>query len=260
MWDPARYEEYADQRNRPFFELAGRIGAESPARVVDLGCGTGRLTAALARRWPDATVEGLDSSAEMIEVARTAKETARTGRLHFAEGDLARWAPTRPVDVIVSNAALQWVPGHQELLPRWVETLLPGGWLAFQVPGNFGAPSHTILRELCAAPQWRDRLGEFSTARPVCEPHEYLDQLAGLGCAVDAWETTYLHLLQGEDPVLGWVKGTALRPILAALDEVAADRFLAVYGARLREAYSRRAYGTAFPFRRIFVVARRRSD
>ncbi len=127
--------------------------------------------------------------------------------------------------------------------------------MAFQIPGNFAAPSHTILRELCAAPDWRDRLGEFSVARPVREPSEYLDRLAGLGCVVDAWETTYQHVLEGDEPVLGWVGGTALRPVLAALDETAAQRFLAEYGARLREAYPRRAYGTVFPFRRIFVVA-----
>jgi trans-aconitate 2-methyltransferase len=261
MWDPVQYEAYADQRGRPFFELVGRVRAARPAFVVDLGCGTGRLTATLAHRWPDAMIEGVDSSAEMIEAARTALAAGGARRLRFTVGDLAGWAPTRPVDVIVSNAALQWVPRHEELLARWVDALAPGGWLAFQVPGNFHEPSHLALRELCGSARWRPRLGGVPLGRPVAEPDDYLDRLTRLGCAVDAWETTYLHVLEGRDPVLEWVKGTALRPVLAALDsEEAAARFLAEYGARLRAAYPPRAYGTVLPFRRIFVVARRPED
>lgn len=300
MWDPAQYEAYADLRARPFFELMARVRAEAPRRVVDLGCGTGRLTAALARRWPDALVEGIDSSAEMIEVAaRTVASSAHrsgtpssggaspgipssgtpipgaapsgedaaegprhagSGRLTFRIGDLTRWAPTEPMDVIVSNAALQWIPGHTRLLPRWVDALRPGGWLAFQVPGNDDAPSHVLLRELCASPRWRDRLGTAVRNEPVRGAVGHLDVLADAGCDVDAWETTYAHVLRGDDPVLEWVKGTALRPVLAALDEPAAARFLAEYAERLREAYPPRPYGTVFPFRRIFVVARKRGD
>jgi trans-aconitate 2-methyltransferase len=259
MWDPVQYEAYADLRSRPFFDLVGRIGARTPGRVVDLGCGTGRLTAALARRWPAATVEGLDNSAEMIGVARTVEHPAAggaaQGRLRFAVEDLTEWTPATPVDVIVSNAALQWVPGHEALLPTWVEALAPGGWLAFQVPGNFDAPSHIVLRELCRSPRWRDRLEAVSHGRPVPGPAGYLDLLAPLGCAVDAWETTYQQVLHGDDPVLGWVKGTALRPVLAALDDEATPRFLADYAERLRQAYPPRDHGTLFPFRRVFVVA-----
>jgi trans-aconitate 2-methyltransferase len=258
MWDPVQYEAYADLRSRPFFELVGRIGARTPASVVDLGCGTGRLTAELARRWPAATVQGIDSSAEMVTVARTVEHPggpAAPVRLRFAVGDLAEWAPATPVDVIVSNAALQWVPGHEALLPAWVEALVPGGWLAFQVPGNADAPSHLVLRELCASPRWRDRLAAVSQGRPVPGPAGYLDLLTPLGCAVDAWETTYQQVLQGTDPVLDWVKGTALRPVLAALDDEATPRFLAAYAERLRAVYPPGDHGTVFPFRRVFVVA-----
>jgi trans-aconitate 2-methyltransferase len=170
--------------------------------------------------------------------------------------DLAGWQPDRPVDVLLSNAALQWVPAHPDLLPRWVGWLAPGGWLAFQVPGNYQAPAFDLLREQVRAPRWRGRVPDVPQTR-VLEPAAYLDRLARLGLAVDAWETTYLHMLPGPDPVLEWTRGTALRPVLTALPAAEAAEFAREYGARLRAAYPAREYGTVFPFRRIFVVAHR---
>jgi trans-aconitate 2-methyltransferase len=252
-WDPRQYGLFADERNRPFFDLIARVGAVAPARVVDLGCGSGELTAALSRRWPSAVVEGIDSSAEMIAEAR---RHAGPG-LRFSVGDIARWAPDEPIDLIVSNAALQWVPGHVDLLPAWAGALEAGGRLAFQVPGNFEAPSHTILRDLCRSPRWESRLAEVNRWRPVREPADYLELLTRHGCHVEAWETTYIQVLPGDDPVLEWVKGTALRPVLTVLGAGEAREFLADYSRRLREAYPAGPYGTVFPFRRIFVVARR---
>jgi trans-aconitate 2-methyltransferase len=230
--------------------------------VVDLGCGSGELTATLADRWPAAHIVGIDSSPEMIAEA----ERRAVPGLRFTTGDIEAWEPDQPVDVIISNAALQWVPTHRDLLPAWVEWLTPGGWLAFQVPGNFDAPSHTVLRELCQSPRWHNLLGNVlrdpAYAAPVASgaPAEYLDLLAAQDCAtIDVWETTFLQVLQGDDPVLEWVKGTALRPVLAVLDADPAgrDEFLKEYGALLREAYPRSSYGTVFPFRRVFAVARR---
>jgi trans-aconitate 2-methyltransferase len=252
-WDPDQYRRYADERSRPFFELTARIAADQPRRVVDLGCGDGALTATLAERWPEAHVEGVDRSPEMIAGARP----LATARLRFATGDVREWRPDSPVDVLVSNATLQWVPEHPELLERWVGMLSPGGWLAFQVPGNFGAPSHTILEQLRTSARWREVLRDAGERAGVLEPTAYLDLLAGLGCAVDAWETTYLHLLHGPDPVLEWVRGSALRPVLSTLRGEERDAFLAEYAARLGEVYAARPFGTVFPFRRLFVVARR---
>jgi trans-aconitate 2-methyltransferase len=262
-WDPEQYGLFSDERSRPFFELVGRIRADDPVRVVDLGCGSGELTATLADRWPAARIEGIDSSPEMIAAA----ERVAVPGLRFAVGDIASWEPDGAVDVIVSNAALQWVPTHRDLLPKWFKALTPGGWLAVQMPGNFDAPSHTILNDLCRSPRWRDLLGDVpgNTVRgtPVGMPGDYLDLLATADSQkVDAWETTYSQVLQGDDPVLEWVKGTALRPVLAALDADSVDSavktaFLAEYSALLREAYPRKPYGTVFPFRRVFVVAQR---
>lgn len=346
IWNPSQYREYSSERARPFFELLARVDLEAPRHVVDLGCGPGERTLDLAARWPDAIIDGIDGSEQMITEAHrlleklgdpnaeadvrarpapapapgtepgtgptagggvaaeslpgleampvpglgsgpeagagaeaeSAPGTAREGdrrfegevgaragsggedrpNVRFAVGDLAAWTPERPVDVIFSNAALQWVPGHRRLLPGWVAGLAPGGRLAFSMPGNFGAPSHVILRELSESPRWRDRLAGTIRHNVVGEPDEYLLQLAGLGCDVDAWETTYLQVLPGEDPVLAWMKGTALRPVFDALPDPG-DRadFLADLAPRLREAYPRGEHGTVFPFRRIFVVARR---
>ncbi|MEW2359051.1 trans-aconitate 2-methyltransferase [Spirillospora sp. NPDC029432] len=256
VWDPAQYGVFGGERGRPFAELIDRAARDLPApgRITDLGCGSGELTAALARRWPDAEIEAIDSSAEMIEAARV---HAIPGRLDFAVGDVTAWTPQAPPGLIVSNAVLHWVPGHTGLLPRWIAALAPGGRLAFQVPGNFDAPSHTLLRELCDAPRWRDRLGGTVARRPVLDPAGYLDLIARHGHAADAWETTYAQVLQGEDAVLEWVKGTALRPVLTALGPAEASGFLSEYGALLRAAYPPAPYGTVYPFRRVFVIAER---
>ncbi|MGC4954025.1 trans-aconitate 2-methyltransferase [Actinomadura citrea] len=252
VWDPAQYGVFGDERARPFTELAGRLGGAPPARVADLGCGSGELTATLAARWPDAVIDAFDSSPEMIAVAR-AHEIP--GRLAFRVADVAAWEPERPLDLVISNAVLQWVPEHLDLLPRWVGALAPGGRLAFQVPGNFDAPSHVLLREMGRSERWRDRLAHLQRDAPVLDAAGYADLLARLGCAVDAWETTYAQILHGEDPVLEWVKGSALRPVLTALPPAEADEFLAEYRERLRRAYPAAPYGTVFPFRRIFVIA-----
>ncbi|GAA3945306.1 trans-aconitate 2-methyltransferase [Actinomadura viridis] len=254
VWDPEQYGVFGDERARPFAELLARVDPAAPRRVADLGCGTGELTAALARRWPDAVIEAFDSSPEMIEKARA---RAIPGRLDFTVGDVRTWRPAEPVDLIVSNAVLQWVPEHVDLLPRWIGELAPGGRLAFQVPGNFDAPSHTLLRELCDTPRWRGRVGAPPRARPVLDPVGYLDLLTRHGYEADAWETTYAQVLHGEDAVLEWLKGTTLRPVLTALGPAETSEFLSDYGALLRAAYPPAPYGTVFPFRRVFVIAGR---
>ncbi|WP_246214051.1 trans-aconitate 2-methyltransferase [Kitasatospora viridis] len=260
-WDPQQYLRFADQRTRPLRELLARVPepqphpAGSPARILDLGCGPGNSTAVLRERWPGARITGIDSSPEMLDTARTEGEPSAD----YLLADLREHdpAPARP-DLIAANALLQWLPGHLDLLPRWIAALRPGGTLAFQVPGNFEAPSHTLLAELCRSPRWRDALGDLARTADVHRPEEYLAALAATGCTVDVWETTYSMLLTGPDPVLAWTKGTALRPALTRLP-TPADReaFTAEYAALLREAYPAAPYGTVFPFRRIFAVATR---
>jgi trans-aconitate 2-methyltransferase len=257
MWDPGQYQHFGDERSRPFFDLLARVAAADPGQVADLGCGPGTLTATLADRWPGADVRGIDSSPEMIDAAR-ALPVAEGRRLSFAIGDVREWRPDGRVDVIVSNAVLQWVPDHLAVVARWAGFLQPGGWLAFQVPGNFDQPSHAALRDMASSDRWRDLLAGVSLNRQAGDPAEYLDLLARAGLEVDAWETTYLHVLHGEDPVLDWYKGTGLRPVLAALPPDQAAEFLDEYRARMSEAYPAAPYGTVFPFRRVFVVGVRR--
>lgn len=252
QWNPATYLAYADERSRPFHDLVARIDSRSPATVVDLGCGPGQLTAGLAGRWPQAQIAGIDSSPEMIE--RAAEHGS--DRVAFEVADIADWRPAQPVDVIISNAALQWVPDHLALLPRLVEQLRPGGWLAFQVPGNFDQPSHVLLHALAGDPRFA--AAAAGRERPAAhDPATYLANLARLGCTVDAWETTYLHVLTGPDPVFGWISGTGGRPVLQSLSGPQRVEFEAEYKAQLREAYPEQPFGTVLPFRRIFVVAQR---
>lgn len=263
-WDPQQYLRHAGHRTRPFLDLLTRIPElpTRPARIADLGCGPGNVTTLLADRWPEARITGFDLSPEMLHRATEeyAGPTAGGGSLEFSHGDLATWMPEEPYDLIVSNAALQWVPSHPASFGAWINGLRPGGTFAFQIPGNFNAPSHGLLAELCDAPRWRARLaGHGARYIHLLEPAEYLARFTELGCAVDVWETTYHQMLHGPDPVLDWVKGTALRPVLTALgdDREAVDAFLTEYRDLLREAYPPGPRGTVFPFRRIFAIARK---
>ncbi|MGY1739261.1 MULTISPECIES: trans-aconitate 2-methyltransferase [unclassified Blastococcus] len=255
-WDPGQYLRFGDERARPFGDLLARVAAADPRVVVDLGCGEGALTASLARRWPRARVTGVDSSAEMLAAAAA---HAVPGRVGFVRGDVRDWAADEPVDVLVTNAVLHWVPGHADLLRRWAGQLAPGGWLALQVPGNSGAPTHRLLAELCTSPRWGDRLAAAAPPpAPVLDPAGYLRVLEEAGLRADAWETTYLHVLTGPDPVLGWVRSTVLRPVLALLPGDEAAELTAAYAAALRTAYPPRPDGTTLlPFRRVFAVGRR---
>jgi len=258
-WDPDRYLRFADQRGRPFQDLIARVGALSPARVVDLGCGPGNATELLVERWPDAGVLGLDNSAEMIEAAQ---KHAQPGHLEFRRADLRDWSADEPVDVLVTNATLQWVPDHLDLLPRLLDQVAPGGWFAMGVPGNFGAPSHTLLTELQQSERWADHFtgAEFRPASH--EPAEYLHALTDAGARTEVWETTYYYVVDGENGVLDFVSSTALRPVVAELggaSSAPAQSFTVAYADALRAAYPpTKLYGRTvqiLPYRRIFAVA-----
>jgi len=256
-WDPAKYVEFGNHRDRPYFDLTARVHTDRPRHVVDLGCGPGNLTATLAERWPGAEILGIDSSAEMLQKA--AEHSARASNLSFAQADVAEWMPSNRTDVVVSNAALQWVPGHPALLAGWLEALRPGAWFALQVPGNFRSPSHVLMRQLAGSGRWKKAVGGvLQHDDAVAEPAQYLNIMLDAGCDADAWETTYQQVLQGQDPVLEWVRGAGLRPVLAALPAAEAAEFEAEYSALLRGAYPATSHGTVFPFRRIFAVARKR--
>lgn len=254
-WNVTEYERFRGERARPFFDLVDRLPPGPYHSIIDLGSGTGELTRVLAERYTSAVVLGVDNSPEMLAAARP---RGIPGRLQFEAGDAARFRPPYPVDLIVSNATLQWVPDHTEVIPRLANAVGSKGVLAVQMPGNFDAPSHVLLRETAAEPAWAPRLAGLIRAEPVATLTFYVDILTDLGFSVDAWETTYTHILTGPDPVLGWVRGTALRPVLDALDHHSAEAFVERYAEKLSDAYrAGRRGGTLFPFRRIFFIARR---
>ncbi len=264
-WDPEQYEKFSDHRQRPFAELTSRVAASTPEIVVDLGCGTGAQTLALAVSWPHARIIGVDSSNEMLDKVR---RNDSFERVEWVRSDVESWDPTQlgaPIDVLTANALLQWVPSHRELIPGWISSLAPGGWFAMQVPGNFNEPSHALLRKVAArSPRADEILARLRGGEAVSEPSAYLALLAGLGCDVDAWETTYQHILDPDalqaEPALEWTKGTALLPVFEVLkDEGERADFVAAYGSALLRAYPRASFGTAFAFRRIFAVAHKRS-
>lgn len=253
-WDPAQYLKFAGHRLRPAIDLLGRIDAEKPAEVVDLGAGAGNVTRLIKSRWPDAHVRGVDDSQEML-----AKAAAAAPEIDWERGDLATWRPRQPADVIYSNAALHWIAGHDRLFAELVAALAPGGTLAVQMPRNFSAPSHTAIAEAARSGPWRARLEPLLRPAPVAEPAFYFDLLAPRVAELDIWETEYQQVLEGENPVKEWTKGTWLRPLLDALAEPERSGFEAAYGALTARAYPPRPDGrTLFPFRRLFLVARGR--
>jgi len=227
------------------------VGAERPRRVVDLGCGPGNLTLQLARRWPDAVIEALDSSPEMVAAARERG-------LDATLGDLRDWRPRGDTDVVLSNAAVQWVPEHAELMVRWADQLAAGAWTAVHMPGNFEMPSHAAVRAVARREPFVKKLRDmpFRVGAVIHTPAHYAELLIDAGCTVDAWETTYLHQLTGEHAVLDWMTGTALLPVRERLNEQEWQQFRQELIPLLADAYPTRPDGTTFfPFRRVFVVA-----
>ena len=250
-WDPKTYLTFESERTRPAAELLARVPVDHPHRVIDLGCGPGNSTALLAARWPNALLEGLDNSAEMLEQAKTSGVRAT-----WIHSDIASWLPTQPRDVVYANAAFQWVGHHATLLPKLMSHVAPGGALAFQVPRNFDEPSHTILRALADEPRWREQLKSAREWYSVHAPAEYYAMLEPHAAHIDVWETEYLQVLDGEDAVYRWTSGTGARPFINALSGNDRENFITEYKRRLNEAYPMRKTGrTLFPFQRLFCVA-----
>lgn len=250
VWNPAVYMAFGDERTRPAVELLARVRCENPARVIDLGCGPGNSTAVVAARWPNAQLEGLDSSPDMLVRARQSGLHAE-----WIEADLAVWSARGQYSVIFSNATLQWLGDHRELIRRLMGFIEPGGTFAFQVPHNMDAPSHVLMRQAAAAGPWASRLAGVREVA-VLRPADYFEIFASCGAQTDIWETEYLHVLEGDDAVYKWVSATGLRPFVQALAGDERDAFVADYKRRLNRAYPRQEDGkTLFPFKRLFAVA-----
>lgn len=259
-WDPSKYTEFADHRGRPYLDLMARVDHLAPKKIVDLGCGPGNMTKLLAERWPEALVLGLDSSQSMIDSANAQNNPPN---LSFELADATSWQADDTIDMLFSNAMLQWIPGHQDLLRRWLDQMDTEAAVAIQVPGNFGSASHAVMREVAAEPKWSSKLeGVLRHDDAVGEPADYQRLLIDAGYTADVWETSYQQLLAGEDPIVDWVRGTALLPVKAVLSEPDYLEFENDYRHAVSGHYpalevAGGAKLTNFPFRRIFMVGQK---
>jgi trans-aconitate 2-methyltransferase len=256
-WNSDQYLKFANERTQPAVDLAARVDVAAPQRAIDLGCGPGNSTAVLANRWPAAKLAGLDNSAAMLVSARKNLPAAQ-----WIEGDITTWtagAAAASFDVVFANASLHWVPAHTIILPQLLAAVAPGGALAFQVPANFDAPPHRLMRELGSSEAWRPHFAPPPREWHAHTPEFYYDTLAPLAARVELWSTDYIHVLTGVDGIVEWYRGTGLRPWLDALpDEPTRNRFLADYRALLAPHFPSRSDGRIlFPFRRLFVITYR---
>ncbi len=251
-WDPRQYLKFSDHRLRPALDLLGQIPNDSPRIVYDLGCGPGNITRLLAERWSGARVVGVDSSAEMLVKARQ-----EAPAVTFVQAGIEQWSPPEPADVLFTNSTLQWLDDHARLFPRLMAQLAPRGVLAVQMPHNHEEPSHAAMRVVAEEGPWRAQLQAVRSIRPVGAPADYYRILAPVARQIDVWETEYLHVLEGDNPVVEWTKGTGLRPYLDALEEPERGAFLAAYATRIAELYPKQPDGrTLLPFRRLFILTR----
>ena len=256
-WNPALYRRYEDERTRPAQELLARVPLSEAAHVVDLGCGPGNSTELLFHRFPKARVVGTDNSEAMLASARERLPQAR-----FELSDIATWAPQDEApDLIYANAALQWVPDHEHLIPRLFAALAPGGVLAIQMPDNREEPTHRLMRAVAAEAPWAEPIGNADRLRTLLLPlGGYYDLLAPAAARVDVWHTIYQHPMANAAAIVEWVRGTGLKPFVDRLPADLQASYLAEYERRVDLAYPARTDGKrllAFP--RMFIVAQKKA-
>ena len=253
-WSAAQYVKFEQERTRPARDLVASIPNHDVASAADIGCGPGNSTEVLRQRYPKARIVGLDSSPDMIAAARE-----RLPEVAFEVGDILEWRDEGPYDVILANAAMQWVRDHETLLPALIAKLGAGGSLAVQMPDNLDEPSHRLMRAIAAAGPWAARLADAAKARAERHaPEWYFRLLSPHVLQVNVWRTTYYHPLAGAHAVVEWLKATGLRPFLDPLDAAGREAFLARYEAAIARAYPAQGDGTVLlPFPRLFFVATR---
>ena len=251
-WSAADYLTFEAERTRPALDLAAQIPSLPEGTLYDLGCGPGNSTAVLATRFPGRRLIGVDSDADMLASARR-----RLPETPFLAGDLAEWQPEEPAALFFANAVFQWLPDHAAILERLLETLVPGGVLAVQMPDNLDEPSHRAMLALASDPSFAPAYGAAPPQRaPLAPARAYVERLSPQAQVVDVWRTTYHHRLADAAAIVEWVKGTGLRPFLEPLGPAARVAYLSAYTARIEAAYPPLAGGgVLLPFPRLFLLA-----
>ena len=253
MWNPKQYNKYAEERARPAKDLIAQISLENPKVIYDLGCGPGSVTNALQEKWPGAKLTGIDNSEQMLEKAKSTYPTIK-----WEQASISDWKPDEAADLIFSNAALHWIPDHPAVIKSVFESLNSGGVFAMQVPNNFKLPSHQSLYELASLGEWKDSLESAIPHEPILSREAYYQLLTSYADEINIWQTEYMHVLEGETPVLDWVKGSALTAFLPRLSQERQALFLSAYQDKLAQVYPKQANGkTLLTYRRLFIIARK---
>jgi trans-aconitate 2-methyltransferase len=251
-WSAEQYSKFESERNRPVLDLLEHIPTNDVKTAADIGCGPGNSTELLRDKYPLAQITGMDSSADMIDAARK-----RLPDIQFELADISTWKEDGPYDIILANAALQWVPDHANLFPALINKLSKGGSLAVQMPDNFEEPSHRLMREVAASDLWKDKLATASkrVARETAD--WYFKKLRDTVSKLDIWRTTYFHPLSGgADAIVEWFKGTGLQPYLNPLDQNERAQFIHKYKDAVGKAYTVYSDGVVLlPFPRLFIIA-----
>ncbi|MBT8455801.1 MAG: methyltransferase domain-containing protein [Alphaproteobacteria bacterium] len=252
-WNPEAYERFRGLRLRPAIDLLAQVPTVPDGDVVDLGCGAGVMGAALRQRFSRPVI-GIDTSPAML-----AKAEATGSYDRLIEADAASWQPDTPPTLIFSNAVCHWLADHDALFPRLLHLLAPGGTLAVQVPRQYAAPSHALLRDL-AQEMFPDRFDFANWTAPVATAPVYMKMLTPFG-EVSAWETEYCQRLAPSDtghPVQAFTSSTAMRPFVEKLGPDELRRYQRAYDEALHAAYPLAEDGSAImPFRRVFFVVTR---
>jgi trans-aconitate 2-methyltransferase len=251
-WNPHQYLKFANERTQPSIDLAARINVESPKSTIDIGCGPGNSTQVLRDRWPDAKIAGLDSSAAMIEKAKKDYPD-----VEWITADASKFVSNKRYDIVFSNAAIQWIPNHELLLPRLFEIVNGGGALAVQVPANKESPLHQAVLAVSSSSKWSKFTSGAEKSFTYNAVEYYYDILFRISTKFDIWETTYYHVLNSHAGLVEWYKGTGMKPFLERLpDDSSRTEFEKEVFEECKNSYEIRNDGKIlYPFRRIFFIA-----
>ena len=248
-WNPEQYHKFQSERSAPFYDLLKLVEIRPRIKAIDLGCGTGELTRVLADALPESNLIGLDSSLQMLDVARTAAYAS--SNLQFKQGDLSEL--TGIWDLIFSNAAIQWCEDHEKLIPYLFSKQNRGGQLCVQIPSNHNHFSHLLIRETVKEAPFNKILNGFERIVPVLSIEQYTKILFEQNAVnIVVFEKIYPHVLENSDAVVEWISGTALVPYFEKLGEHKSE-FLEVLRMKMKKVLPESPL--LYPFRRILFSA-----